>query len=513
MLREINQGRVESFFLFYFAGQIYLYFYFKLPDMKTKIVATLGPASDQEEVLVQMIEAGVDVCRLNFSHGSHAYHESVMETVRRCSALTAHPVAILADLQGPKIRLGDFESDSYQLEAGDIMVFSSRPCLGTNEKVYISYTSFARDVKEGETVLVDDGKLAFKVVSTNNEDEVVMQAVNGGILYPRKGVNLPDTLISLPSLTEKDLKDLDFILQKEVHWIALSFVRKADDIHALRALIDAHPAKNKPMIIAKIEKPQAVKNIEAIIAATDGIMVARGDLGVEIPMQKVPMIQKKIIRLCQKAGKPVIVATQMMEAMIENIRPTRAEVSDVANSVLDGADALMLSGETSVGKYPVETIRIMESIISQIELDETVFYQQKNYDPKPGPRFATDAVLQNAVGLAQTADAKAIVVVTHSGYSAFRLASYRPKAGLYVFSHDPHLIHGLNLLWGVQTSWDEGTGDAESLMRRVNTSLLDKDLIAEGQFIVNVLSTPAWKTGTSNTVRLGRVGELRGDRT
>lgn len=477
--------------------------------MKTKIVATLGPASDNEEVLTKMIEAGVDVCRLNFSHGSHDYHAGVMETIRRCSLNTAQPVALLADLQGPKIRLGDFEAESYQLAAGNRIVFTSKQCTGSQSKVYISYHSFATDVKQGETVLVDDGKLAFKVILSNGTDEVVMEAVNGGVLYPRKGVNLPDTLISLPSLTEKDLNDLAFILEKEVHWIALSFVRKAEDIHALRKLIDAHPAKNKPMIIAKIEKPQAVKNIESIIAATDGIMVARGDLGVEIPMQKVPMIQKKIIRLCQKAGKPVIVATQMMEAMIENIRPTRAEVSDVANSVLDGADALMLSGETSVGRYPVETIRIMESIISQIELDETVFYQQKNYPLQAGPRFATDAVLQNAVDIAQTADAKAIVVLTHSGYSAFRLSSHRPKAGLFAFTHDPHLINTLNLLWGVQTAWDEGNGDAETLMRRVNTSLLDKEVIHEGEFIVNVLSTPSWKTGTSNTVRLGRVGELR----
>lgn len=477
--------------------------------MKTKIVATLGPSSDNEQVLKGLIEAGMDVCRFNFSHGSHAYHQKVMDLVRSCSREQNKYITLLADLQGPKIRLGDFEDESYQLAPGDKITFSSNACVGTRKKVYISYASFAADVKPGETILADDGKLAFKVLETNGKDEALLEAVNGGPLYPRKGVNLPETSITLPSLTEKDLEDLAFILDQEVHWIALSFVRQADDIHALRKLVAQHPAKNKPRIMAKIEKPQAVKNIEAIIEAADGIMIARGDLGVEVPMQMVPVYQKKIIRLCQQAGKPVIVATQMMEAMIENIRPTRAEVSDVANSVLDGADALMLSGETSVGRYPVETVRIMERIISQMEIDDAVFYSQRNNKLAGGKRFITDVVLQNAIDLAQTADAQAIVVVTHSGYSAFRLASHRPKAGLYAYSNDSHLLHCLNLAWGVVPAWDEATGDAENLMRRVNTVLLDKELIREGQFIVNVLSTPAWKNGTSNTVRLGRVGELR----
>ncbi|MCC7318430.1 MAG: pyruvate kinase, partial [Bacteroidales bacterium] len=361
-----------------------------------------------------------------------------------------------------------------------------------------------------ETILVDDGKMAFKVVETNGEDEALLEAVNGGILLPRKGVNLPDTAISLPSLTEKDLSDLDFILDQEVHWIALSFVRSANDIKQLRQHITNHPAQNKPLIVAKIEKPQAVNDIEAIIEATDAIMVARGDLGVEIPMQMVPMIQKRIINLCKKAGKPVIVATQMMEAMIDNIRPTRAEVSDVANSVLDGADALMLSGETSVGRYPEETITIMQDIISQIELDQAIYYNQRNYEVQPGSRFTTDAILYNAIVMAGTVEAEAIVVVTHSGYSARRLASHRPKAGLFVYSNNLHLLHALNLLWGVQGYYDAFVDDAEHLMKRLNSDLLKKGHIHEGQLIINILSTPSWKKGTSNTVRLGRVGELSG---
>jgi pyruvate kinase len=477
--------------------------------MKTKIVATLGPASDDPEVLSEMIQAGVDVCRLNFSHGSHDYHKKVIETIKKCELNTGSAVAILADLQGPKIRLGDFEGASINLLPGDIITFTTHICKGTKERVYISYTSFANDVKPGETILVDDGKMAFKVLKTNGIDEAILEAVNGGVLMPRKGVNLPDTLISLPSLTEKDLADLSFILDHDVHWIALSFVRSAKDIIQLRELINSHPCENKPLIVAKIEKPQAVKDIDAIIEATDAIMIARGDLGVEMPMQMVPMIQKKIIRKCQQAGKPLIVATQMMEAMIDNIRPTRAEVSDVANSVLDGADALMLSGETSVGKYPVETIAIMQRIISQIEADDAIYYTQRGHTLLQGRRFATDAVLYNAIELASTASAEAIVVVTHTGYSAFRLASHRPKAGIYVFSNNNYLLHKFKLVWGIHGFYDAAIDDAENLMRRVNTHLLNNNFIFEGQFIINILSTPAWKKGTSNTVRLGRVGELR----
>lgn len=479
--------------------------------MKTKIVATLGPASDKAEMLEKLIEKGVDVFRLNFSHGSQQYHLEVMNRIRQCQSKHTSSVAILADLQGPKIRLGDFSDGELLLQPGDRIVFTSEACLGTNKKVFISYPSFAADVRVGETILVDDGKMAFKVVETNGADEALLEAVNGGVLLPRKGVNLPDTVISLPSLTEKDLSDLDFILDQEVHWIALSFVRSADDIKQLRQHITNHPAQNKPLIVAKIEKPQAVNDIEAIIEATDAIMVARGDLGVEIPMQMVPMIQKRIINLCKKAGKPVIVATQMMEAMIDNIRPTRAEVSDVANSVLDGADALMLSGETSVGRYPEETIAIMQDIIGQIELDQAIYYNQRNFDVQPGSRFTTDAILYNAIVMAGTVEAEAIVVVTHTGYSAQRLASHRPKAGLFVYSNNIHLLHALNLVWGVQGYYDAFVDDAEHLMQRLNSDLLKKGHIHKGQLIINILSTPSWKKGTSNTVRLGRVGELSGD--
>ncbi|MDO8898182.1 MAG: pyruvate kinase [Bacteroidales bacterium] len=475
--------------------------------MKTKIIATIGPASSEEEVLSEMILSGLDVCRLNFSHGSHTDHKKVIETVNALNSKHGKMVSLLADLQGPKIRLGELQEEFIALVPGDKVCFTNKQCIGTKEKIFISYPTFAADVRAGENILVDDGKMAFKVLHTNMTDEVILESVNGGRLYPRKGVNLPDTAVSLPSLTQKDLADLNFILDVGVQWIALSFVRSAIDIHILRSRIDAHPSLIKPKIVAKIEKPQAVKDIQAIVEATDAIMIARGDLGVEMPMQTVPMIQKNIIRLCQQAGKPVIVATQMMEAMIENIRPTRAEVSDVANSVLDGADALMLSGETSVGKYPVETITTMQRIISQIEDYEAIYHTQRKYIPQQGERYISNSVLYNAIEMAKSTNAGAIVVVTHSGYSAFKLASYRPKADLFVFSNNRHVLNTLSLVWGVQGFYDEAIDDAEHLMQRINRHLIDREFIKAGELVINLLSTPAWKVGSSNTLRLGLAGE------
>lgn len=475
--------------------------------MKTKIIATIGPASAKDNVLEEMIASGLDVCRLNFSHGRHEDHLQIVQRIQKLNQEQHLLISILADLQGPKIRLGDFEQESIVLKPGSRIIFTTREIKGTSEKVFLSYSSFANDVKPGETILVDDGKMAFRVVQSNHRDEVLMEAINGGTLYPRKGVNLPDTNVSLPSLTKKDIEDLEFILDMGVQWVALSFVRSAIDIHILRSRIEAHHGNNKPKIIAKIEKPQAVKDIDAIIAATDAIMIARGDLGVEMPMQTVPMIQKKIIRKCQQAGKPVIVATQMMEGMIENIRPTRAEVSDVANSVLDGADALMLSGETSIGKYPVETIATMQKIITQIEMDELIYNLHHGELILEGERYISNAILLNAIEMSKITDAEAIVVVTHSGYSAFRLASYRPKARLFVFSNNRQVLATLNLVWGVQGFFDEAIDDAEHLMQRINGYLLEKGHLKNGQRIINVLSTPAWKVGSSNTLRFGIVGE------
>jgi len=476
--------------------------------MRTKIIATLGPASSAAEVLEKMMESGLDVCRLNFSHGTHDDHRKVIETVNTLNKKMRGYVALLADLQGPKIRVGEIRDGYIDLEPGSRITFTTKALEDNSDKIYISYSSFASDVKQGETILADDGKLAFKVVESNSMDEVVLESINGGRLLPRKGINLPDTIVSLPSLTHKDLDDLHFALDNNVQWVALSFVRSAIDIHILRSRIEAHPSVLKPRIVAKIEKPQAVLDIDAIIEAADAIMIARGDLGVEMPMQTVPMIQKEIIRKCRNAGKPVIVATQMMEAMIDNIRPTRAEVSDVANSVLDGADALMLSGETSVGKYPVETIRTMQKIIGQIEDYQGIYYVHREHIVGKTARFTSDSVLFNAVEMAQQSDATAIVVVTHTGYSAFRLSSHRPKASLFAFSNCEHVLKTLNLAWGVEGFLDTSIDDAEHLMQRINRQLRDHKLIRVGEYIINILSTPSWKRGASNTLRLGIVGEL-----
>ncbi|MBZ0241967.1 MAG: pyruvate kinase, partial [Bacteroidales bacterium] len=465
----------------------------------------IGPASSSYETLKTMAASGMDVCRLNFSHGDFADHQEVIDNINRLNKETGSYVALLADLQGPKIRLGDFEEEAIVLKAGERINFVCEEVLGNKQRISIRYNSFARDVKPGDQVLVDDGKIALKVIETNSENSVLLEAQGYARLLPRKGVNLPDTQISLPSLTPKDCNDLEFMLDKSVQWIALSFVRSAVDINRLREIIDAHPGKEKPGIIAKIEKPQALENIEDIIEAADGVMIARGDLGVEIPMEQVPMIQKKITTLCQQKGKPVIVATQMMESMMTSTRPTRAEVSDVANSVLDGADALMLSGETSVGNYPIETVQTMQQIIHQIEDYDGIYYRHtkpKNFD---NPRFVSDSVLFAASNMAQSTSAKAIIVVTHSGYSATKLAGHRPKAMLYVFSGSDFVLKKINLLWGVNGFYDNSLEDADKLIEHLNAKLKNVGLLKAGDDIIHVLSTPVWSHGRSNTVRLGSV--------
>ncbi|HOI31552.1 MAG TPA: pyruvate kinase, partial [Bacteroidales bacterium] len=443
--------------------------------------------------------------RLNFSHGTHRDHQKTIDIVEQINKLQNNHIAILADLQGPKIRLGALENDFVALEAGDQIRLVTYEVVGNNSRISIRYDAFASDVKTGDLVLIDDGKIALRVIETNGIDEVLLKAETPAKIEARKGVNLPDTSISLPSLTEKDLKDLDFLLQQDIQWIALSFVRSAKDIHLLREKIEAGRVANKPGIIAKIEKPQALSNIEAIVDASDGIMIARGDLGVEIPMEQVPMIQKRIIQLCQKKGKPVIVATQMMEAMISSIRPTRAEVSDVANSVLDGADALMLSGETSVGKYPVDTIRIMQQIINQIEDYEAIYYRHEKPNDASHPRFISDSVLFAASNMAQSTNASAIIVSTHTGYSATRLASHRPKAKLFAFSGNKFVLRQMNLLWGIYGFFDSSLDQADKLMNHLNDLLIEAGQLQKGDRVIHVLSTPAWSKGNSNTLRLGEL--------
>lgn len=476
-----------------------------MKTQRTKIVATIGPASNTKEKMLAMMEAGMDVCRINFSHGDHAAHQQTIETIQAINKENNQFLTILADLQGPKIRLGDFKIDPFIIEKGQTIRFTNKEVAGNKEIVSIRYETFPQDVEVGEKILIDDGKLSLKVLKTNKKDEVLLEALNTGLLSPRKGVNFPNTNIRLSSLTEKDLTDLDFILTQEIHWIALSFVRSANDIRELRKHIDKRNLTNKPRIIAKIEKPQALENIEEIIHEADGIMIARGDLGVEIPLEKVPLVQKHIIDLCNQIGSPVIVATQMMEAMINNIRPTRAEVNDVANSALDGADALMLSGETSVGDYPVETVQTMSQIISQVEGYEGMYYKHIIPIDHESKRYDTDAVLYSACELAEVANATALAVVTHSGYSSIKLSSFRPKASILVFSESRFILSQMNLLWGIQTFYNDDFEHSSNLIEELNCTLLEKKIVRSGDKVINILSMPYLDRGISNTLKISTI--------
>lgn len=470
-----------------------------IDHQNTKIVATLGPASSSPEMLLELIKAGTNVFRLNFSHGSHEVHQETIDKIMAIKAKYGVPVGILADLQGPKLRVGAMEGDGLAIEEGDILTFVNEKCVGNMERIYMSYQSFAQDVKQGEKVLIDDGKLVLEVVDTNKEDTVKLKVLFGGILSSNKGVNLPDTKISLPSLTEKDLEDLAYILTQPVNWIALSFVRKAQDIKQLKKKIkDAnHPAK----VIAKVEKPEAVAKIKEIIKATDAVMVARGDLGVEVPMEQLPAIQKMIIKQCVQRGKPVIVATQMMESMITNPSPTRAEITDVANAVLDGADAVMLSGETSVGKHPAKVVESMNKIIEEAEKH----YEMQNKRPKPNPdsdTFYSDTICLNAPKIADEIQAKGLVGLTVSGYTAFKMSSYRPKCPIYIFSDREHMLSTLSLVWGVKCfHYDKFTSTDETI-EDLNMILKEKGLIQKGDTVVNTGSMPLQKRFRTNMLKI-----------
>ncbi len=465
----------------------------------TKIVATVGPASSSYETLLQLVQAGVDVFRLNFSHGSHEDHLAVINHVTYINEKHNTHVGLLADLQGPKLRVGKIKDNALELKEGDIITLVNEDCLGTREKIYMSYDQFAEDVEVGEKVLVDDGKLVFEVVETNKVDKVRLKTLFGGILSSNKGVNLPNTKISLPCLTEKDLADLDFILTQPVNWIALSFVRTPKDIKDLRTRIDArnHPAK----IIAKIEKPEAVEKIDKIIKQANAIMVARGDLGIEMPMEKLPLVQKDIIAKCVQRARPVIVATQMMDSMITNPSPTRAEITDVANAVLDGADAVMLSGETSVGKHPVKVVETMNKIIEEAE----THYNFANRRPIASPKsstFLSDVVCFNAGKTAEELKAKAIIGMTSSGYTAFKVSSYRPKAEIYIFSDRMHMLATLNLVWGVRCFYYDRFTTTDETINDVTDILKQEGRIEPGDIVVNTGSMPLHRRFRTNMLKV-----------
>lgn len=469
---------------------------------RTKIVATLGPASSDKETLREMFKEGVNVCRLNFSHGAYEDHAKVIDTIRELNEETGLNVAILADLQGPKIRVYEMENNGILLENGKTITITTEKMVGTAEKIAINYEQLPADVQPGERILLDDGKLALEIISSDGEKNIEALIVHGGILSSRKGVNLPNTKISLPSLTKKDREDLDFALKQNVDWIGLSFVRSARDIIELKHLIAA--AQGKAKVIAKIEKPEAVADIDSIIKESDGLMVARGDLGVEVPYQNVPLIQKMLIKKCFHFAKPIIVATQMLESMITNISPTRAEVNDVANAVLDGADAVMLSGETSVGKFPVQVIKTMANIVKEMETFDGIYNKEVMPD-KNQARFISDSICFNACRLAQRVEADAIIAMSYSGYTAYKLASQRPKSPIYIFTSNKQILTQLNLVWGVKGFFYDSRVSTDHTIADIKYLLKKEGLVKEGDLIINIASIPLEENGKSNMLKLSTV--------
>ncbi len=465
----------------------------------TKVIATLGPASSDRDTLTKMFFEGIDVCRLNFSHGSHEEHLKNINLIKDLNRELGTFVAILADLQGPKLRIGEIENNEALLKDGNEFRLVTTKCTGDAVKAYMNYELLPYEVRIGEAILIDDGKIKLEVTGTNQKDTVVTRVIHGGVLSSRKGVNFPHTKISLPCLTEKDIDDARFALAHNVDWLALSFVRSAGDVKDLRELVKQE--KKTVRIVAKIEKPEAVKDIVHIIEAADAIMVARGDLGVEVDFDQVPMIQKSIVRQCIEHSKPVIIATQMMESMITNFRPTRAEATDVANAVLDGADTLMLSGETSIGAYPVEVIHSMQKIIDWTEDSKSQFF--RNHPPKkPSHTFLPDSICYNACLMAQQTGAKAIVTFTHSGYTAFKISSFRPSADIFAFTTNKSLLPMLSLVWGVRAYYSSDHSNIEDYINHSIEFLKQKNLIHKGDVIVHVGSVPLLKKGKTNIVKL-----------
>lgn len=470
---------------------------------KTKIVATLGPSTDTPEIIETMILEGVDVFRINFSHADHSEVENRIKMVRNVSEKIQSNTSILADLQGPKLRIGSVK-EGARVEPGEIISFhSDQNFVGNKEKVYMNYKNFSQDVKPGERVLLDDGKLIFEVVSSDKKSKVKARVIQGGSLRSKKGVNLPNTTLSLPALTDKDIVDAEFAIKQNVDWIALSFVRNSDDILDLKKLIEHH-TNHKIPIIAKIEKPEGIENIDKIISYCDGLMVARGDLGVEIPPAEVPLIQKKLVKLAKKARIPVIIATQMMESMIDSLTASRAEVNDVANSVMDGADAVMLSGETSVGENPVQVIQTMSSIIHSVENSELISVPQKPPNIRT-VRFITKSICYHAVHIANDVEAKAICTLTNSGYTAFQVSAWRPNSHILVFTSNKRILTQLNLIWGVSAFFYDSFESTDKTVEQINEIAKEKGYVKKGDLLINLTAMPIIEKGMVNTLRVSTV--------
>jgi pyruvate kinase len=469
---------------------------------RTKIVATMGPATADESVLEAMFNQGLDICRVNFSHGDYDAVIKTIQSIRSLNKKLNRHVGILADLQGPKLRIGLVKNNGVNLESGNILDITTKECEGDDRVIYITYPQFPMDVQVGETVLIDDGKIHLEVIDTNKKDNVRCLVTIGGHLSSKKGVNLPNTKISLPCLTVKDIRDLEFALENEFDWIALSFVRSVTDIVELKDIIKNKGKRTR--VIAKIEKLEAIKEIDNIIDVADGIMVARGDLGVELPMERVPLLQKMIVNKCIESGKPVIIATQMMETMITNYTPTRAEVNDVANAVMDGADAVMLSAETSVGKYPVKVIEIISRIIHEVE-DLDSIYNKEHTPQAKTVTYITDSICYNACSLAHHAGAQAIISMTNSGYTAFKLASHRPKAPIFIFTDNLSLLTTLSLIWGVRGYYYDKYESTDQTINDLKGMIKAAGHVKNDDLVINIASMPMKEKGRTNMMKLSYI--------
>lgn len=471
-------------------------------NQKTKIIATVGPACNTYEKLIGLVHSGVDVFRLNFSHGTHEQHADVIKQINKINDQYPFNIAILADLQGPKLRIGEVENNGVELVEGEMITFTPEKCIGNKDRVYISYPNFHNDVQVGEKILIDDGKIEVQIVEIHENFDVSAKILLGGLLSSKKGINLPETKVSLPALTEKDLNDIDFIITQSIDWVALSFVRSEADIKGLRAILKSKNSNAK--IIAKIEKPEAIGRIREIILASDAIMVARGDLGVELPVEQIPMIQKTIIRKCIHRAKPVIIATQMMESMIDRVKPNRSEITDVANAVLEGADAVMLSGETAMGHHPELVVQTMSKIIGEVEKEEIVY--NRNLVPQAhSPSFLSDALCYNACKIAEDVQADAMIGMTQSGYTGFMLSSFRPKSPLYIFTKTQSLINQLSLSWGVRAFYYDKENSLDEIISDQIGILKGKGLLKTDDVVINTGSTPVKEHLPTNTIKITKV--------
>jgi pyruvate kinase len=471
---------------------------------RTKIVATVGPACDTYDKLLELVSAGVNVFRLNFSHGSHEDKTKIIDHIRRINKTEPFNIAILGDLQGPKLRVGEMEGGEMEIKPGDILTFTNDKVIGNMDRIYVSYPDLHADVTIGNTILINDGKLEVKVKKVLKNNDVQVEVTLGGILSSKKGINLPDTKISLPALTKKDLADLEYIIEKELDWVALSFVRSVKDLTILRNKLNKKKSKTK--IISKIEKPEALENLRDIIIESDAVMIARGDLGVELPVEKIPLLQKQIIRMCLHRAKPVIVATQMMESMIEFNKPNRSEITDVANAVIEGADAVMLSAETATGNHPTLVVETMRKIIMEVEKSGYNYNREDELVPQPhSPSFLSDAICYNACKLAEDVNAHALIGMTESGYTGFMLSSYRPKAPLYVFTKEKSLVNQLSLSWGVRAFYYDEEESLDDIIFDQIDILKERKFLKTGDIVVNTGSTPVPLHLPTNVLKITKV--------